>query len=183
MLGEITEKKLDLAISFTRHNMIQDAFILSPTVNVEYAMYYYFLKMDIKLTNILSSIRSINCDIYYLFISIFILAIFYYTLKFIKLSFTKRIYLISDIFFKGIQLVLQHSVKDKTVVKYENKIIKRMSPSCMILFNICITFFFLNYFLASLSNFYIEIDRSNFLDTIDDLAEHPNIYPVLSKLI
>lgn len=82
--------------------------------------------------------------------------------------------------------MLQHSVKDRiSALKNTKKMTKQtfylVDPRLSLIFNIFITFFFVNYFIAFINNSYIELDKSEFLETIKDLALHPHIYPVVSK--
>lgn len=117
--------------------------------------------MNLKLTHILSSYTAISLDIHLVFVIISLITFLIYMVKFHKLSFKDRLKLISELIFRGIQLILQNSVK---MTAYLRDIV---NPKYLLLFNVCITFFFTNFFLASLNNSYIELDKSNMIQTIE----------------
>lgn len=172
MLGELAErsKEVDTAILFSRHDILENEFIPSPTIRCEHAIFYYFLRLDTKLANILWSLNSIRWDIYLLFGLLFVLTFLFHLIKSPrKLSSFGKLRLLFDLLFKGLQLMLQSSVR----------CILRQSKQAkfVLLLKICITFFFLSFFIASLNTSYIELDKSNMLETAEGLYYSDNYNP------
>lgn len=152
-----------MGLLFARHDTVEDQFIISPTINCEYALFYYFLKMDTKMTNILLSIKIIKWDIYLLFLILYLLIFLFCMIKFHKTRLKNKFQIFFDLLFNSIRLVLQNSVR------FHPKFEQGLSQKFILLFVICITFFFINFFIASLNNSYIELDKTDMLDTIEGL--------------
>ena len=163
MLGELQRSNgIDFAILFTRHDIMGNEFLPSTTIKCEFAIYYYFLQLNTKLANILSSVSSIKWDVYLLFGALFILTFLFHTIKRPKkISSADKLRLLFDLLFGGLQLILQSSVKSVSRRSRRSKFI--------MLFKICITFFFVSFFIASLNTSYIELDTTNMLKTAEGL--------------